>query len=80
MANPLINGVARQVTSVPQNAMQYMSQLVRDPVGVLRQAGYSVPDGMTDPRQIVNHLINNGQLNQGKLAQLQNMARMMGRR
>lgn len=80
MANPLINNVAQQTTSVPQNPMQYMGQFMKNPIGALRQAGYNIPDGMSNPQQIVNHLINNGQLNNSKLAQLQNMARMMGRR
>lgn len=82
MANPLIRNVAQQATAqnVPPNPMQYMGQFMQNPVGALRQAGYSIPDGLTDPRQIVDHLINNGQLNQGRLAQLQNMARMIGHR
>lgn len=81
MANPLINNVAQQATQNPMQLVgQYMGQFMRNPVGALRQAGYQIPDGMNNPQQIVNHLINNGQLNNSKLAQLQNMARMMGRR
>ena len=83
MANPLINsGAAGQSArqTMPQNPMALMGQFMQNPVGALRQAGFSIPDGMSDPRQIVNHLINNGQLGQTRLAQLQNMARMLGRR
>lgn len=60
--------------------MQFMGQFMQNPVGALRQAGYNVPDGMNDPRQIANYLINNGQLSNSKLGRLQNMARMFGLR
>ena len=71
--NPLMgNNSVRQV-----NPMQLMSQFMKNPVGALRQAGYSIPDGMSDPRQITNYPINNGQLNSGKLSQLQKMAQMI---
>lgn len=34
---------------------QMMRQLQADPVGFLRKAGLNVPEGMTDPRQIVSY-------------------------
>lgn len=64
----------------PQNPMQMMSQLRSDPGGVLRQAGYNIPDGMTNPQQIVNHLLNSGQVNNGRLNMAQQMAQQFGRR
>lgn len=75
--NPLMN----KQTQVPQNNInpaQLINKFMQNPVGALRQVGYNVPDGMSDPRQIVDYLINNGQLNNSKLGQLQNMARMFG--
>ena len=81
--NPLVSKnqqpTQAQQTARP-NPMQLMEQFRQNPVGALRQAGYNVPDGMTDPRQIVNHLINNGQLGGSKLNQLRNMAQMFMRR
>lgn len=74
MANPLINGAPRQ-----QNPLQYLSQFMQNPVDALRQAGYTIPDGMNNPQQIVNHLINNGQIGNRKLAQVQNMAKLIRR-
>ena len=59
------------------NPMQMMGEFMKNPVGALRQVGYNVPDGMNDPRQIVNHLVNNGQLGGQKLQQLRQMAQMM---
>lgn len=63
------------------NPMQAMAQLQNDPVGTLKQAGLSIPDGMNNPQQIVQHLVQSGQLPQGRLQQVMQMAgQMMGRR
>lgn len=78
--NPLMNKQTTQPTQMPTNPMQLMGQFMQNPVGALRQAGFNIPDGLNDPRQIVNHLINNGQLNNSRLSQLQNMARMFAKR
>lgn len=59
---------------VQQNPMQMLSQLRSNPVGMLKQAGYNIPDGMTNPQQIINHLLNSGQINQGRLNMAQQMA------
>ena len=72
--NPLMNKQAQNNI----NPAQLINKFMQNPVGVLRQVGYNVPDGMNDPRQIVDYLINNGQLNNSKLGQLQNMTRMFG--
>lgn len=62
----------QQIT--PQQAMQ---QLRANPAAVLKQAGMNIPAGMNDPRQIVNHLVQSGQLPQNRLTQIM---QMMGRR
>ena len=62
----------QQIT--PQQAMQ---QLRANPAAVLKQAGMNIPAGMNDPRQIVNHLLQSGQLPQNRLTQIM---QMMGRR
>lgn len=83
MANPLINSgphQGRPQSVAPQNPLQYMSQFMQNPLGALRASGYSIPDGINDQRQIANHLISSGQLGRGKLGQLQNMARLIGRK
>ena len=83
MSNPLISPAqsqGRPQAVAPQNPLQYMTQFMQNPLGALRASGYSIPDGINDPRQIANHLISSGQLGRGKLGQLQNMARMIGRK
>lgn len=55
MANPLIRNVAQQATAqnVPPNPMQYMGQFMQNPVGALRQAGYSAEHGPDDGPEVV---------------------------
>ena len=66
------NNKTQQLT--PQQAMQ---QLRANPAAVLKQAGMNIPSGMNDPRQIVNHLLQSGQLPQNRFMQVM---QMMGRR
>lgn len=83
MANPLIKTMPNTAgvrNPAPQNPLQYLGQFMQNPLGALRTSGYSIPDGMNDPRQIANHLISSGQLGRGKLGQLQQMARLIGKR
>lgn len=49
------------------NPMQMMMQLRSNPAAVLKQRGLNVPDGMTDPQQIVQHLISSGQVSNNAL-------------
>lgn len=56
-----------------------LNELKKDPSSVLKRAGYNIPSGMNDPRQIVQHLLQSGQVGNGRLAQIQQMARSMMR-
>lgn len=82
--NPLVNKSQTMPTQATQaarpNPMQFMGQFMQNPLGALRQAGYNIPNGMNDPRQIVNHLINNGQLGGAKLNQLRGLTQMIGKK
>lgn len=57
-----------------------LREIKADPVGVLRQHGLSVPAGVTDPMQMVNHLIQTGQVGGPRLQMVQQMMGRMGRR
>lgn len=72
-------GGQRQAPHVtPQQALL---QLQNDPSGTLRQFGLNVPPGMTDPQQMVQHLMQSGQLPQGIFGQaMQIVSQMMGKR
>lgn len=72
MPNPLYNQLAQQQPMTVQQALQ---QMKANPANILKQAGYNVPMGLNDPQQIIGHLLQTGQLSQGRLAQLRQMAR-----
>ena len=57
------------------NALQALEQLKANPMSVLKSAGMNIPDGMTNPQQIVNHLLQTGQVSNPRLQMAQ---RMMG--
>lgn len=58
--------------------MQMLPQIKQNPMGVLRQAGMNVPANMNNPNDILNHLIQSGQVNQQTLDYAQRMAQMFG--
>ena len=59
------------------NPMQMLGQLRSNPASVLQQAGLNIPAGMNNPQQIVQHLLQSGQVGQGRLMQAQQMASQM---
>ena len=69
-----------QQQQTAQNPMQMLSQLKQHPAEMLKQAGYNIPDNLNNPQQIINHLLNSGQVNQGRVNMAQQMARQFGRR
>lgn len=72
----------QQQGQAPQmRAQQAMAELQSNPAGVLGNLGLNIPAGMTNPQQMVQHLMQTGQVPQGRLAQaMQMMGQMMGRR
>lgn len=58
----------------PFNAMAMLSQLKTNPLGMLRQAGFNVPDNISNPQAIIQHLMNSGQLTQEQFNRAQQMA------
>jgi hypothetical protein len=56
------------------NPMQMLQQLQQNPVQMLRQAGLNVPDNLNDPNQIIQHLMNSGQISQQRYEQARQMA------
>ena len=58
------------------NPMQMLQQLKSNPAAFLSEKGVNIPHGMNDPQQIINHLLQTGQVNQ---QQVNNAYQMMGR-
>ena len=70
--NPLMGGMGGM------NLMQMMSQLRTNPTGLLQKAGFNVPANVSSPQEIIQHLMNSGQINQEQVNQAQQMAQMFG--
>lgn len=60
------------------NPMAMLSQLKSNPLGMLRQYGFNVPDNINDPNAIIQHLMNSGQISQSQYNQARMMAQQMG--
>lgn len=74
-------GNGGQQQGQPMNPMHALAQLQNDPAGTLRQVGLNIPAGMNNPQQIVQHLLQSGQLPQNRFDQaMQMMGQLMGRR
>lgn len=53
-----------------------MQQVQRDPIGMARQAGYQIPQNLAnDPKGMVMHLIQTGQVNNPMLQRIMPMIR-----
>ena len=61
------------------NPQQMLQQLRSNPAAMLKQAGLNIPDGMNDPNQIVNHLLQSGQVSNQRLQMAQRMMGMLRR-
>lgn len=59
-----------------QNPQQTLAELKANPAAVLQRVGLNIPSGLNDPQQIVQHLLQSGQVPQTRLAQAM---RMLGR-
>ena len=60
----------------PDMMRQEIGSIKANPGSYLSQHGFNIPDGMTDPRQITQHLLQTGQVGGGRLQQVM---RMFGR-
>lgn len=58
--------------------LNLLAQLQQNPLAVLRQRGFNVPDNISNPQAIIQHLMNSGQLTQQQLNQAQMMAQSFG--
>ena len=61
------------------NQQQVLSQLKNDPQGMLAKAGFNIPNGLNNPQQIINHLMQTGQVSSPRLQMAQRMAGMFRR-
>lgn len=64
----------QQIT--PDMMRQEIGNIKANPGQYLSGRGFNIPDGMTDPKQITQHLLQTGQIGGGRLQQVM---RMLGR-
>jgi len=63
-----------QVTS--QDMRTEMGRIQQNPASYLKQRGFNIPSGMSDPKQITQHLLRTGQVGNQRL---QMVMKMLGR-
>ena len=64
----------------PRMTMQdALGQLRQNPAGILKQAGFNIPGNLSNPQQIVQHLMQTGQVPQTRMAQVMQMLSGMHR-
>ena len=68
MSNPLIGG--------GMNPQGMLTQLMQNPIGMLQKVGFNVPQNLNNPQDIIQHLMNSGQISQQQLQQAQQQAQM----
>ena len=56
------------------NPLQMLQQLQANPIQFLQRAGFNVPNNLNDPNQIIQHLMNSGQISQERYNQARQMA------
>ena len=69
MNNPLVGNSPQQM-----NPMQMLQQLRSNPVAFIKQAGFTVPGNLSNPNDIIQHLMNTGQVSQQRYDQALRMA------
>ena len=80
MANPLFQALGGAAMGNMMNPAQMLAQLKANPMGLLRQAGFNVPENITNPQAIIQHMMTSGQITQQQLSDAQQKAQMFGMR
>lgn len=75
MSNPLFNMLNNGLAG---SIMQMLPGMKQNPLNALQSAGFNVPTNMSNPQQILQHLVQSGQINQSQLDYAQKMAQMLG--
>lgn len=69
MNNPLMGN---------NNPMMMLSQLKQNPLALLQRAGFNVPNNINNPQEIIQHLMNSGQISQDQVNKAQSQAKFFG--
>lgn len=69
MNNPLMGN---------NNPMMMLAQLKQNPLALLQRAGFNVPNNINNPQEIIQHLMNSGQISQDQVNKAQSQAKFFG--
>lgn len=61
------------------NPMQMIQQLKANPIQFLQRAGFNVPSNLNSPNDIIQHLMNSGQVSQEAYNKARQMAEQFRR-
>ena len=64
---------SHQTQQMPDAMQRDLGGIKANPGSFLHSRGYNIPDGMTDPKQITQHLLQTGQIGGGRLQQVMRM-------
>lgn len=56
-----------------QGPAQMIAQIKQNPAAFLSRAGLNIPQGMTDPGAMIQHLVQSGQVPQSRINQIMQM-------
>lgn len=70
----LFDSLGQRQTPQQMNPQEALAQLRANPAGILKNAGLNVPNGMTDPTQIIQYLVQSGQVTNPRLQMIQQIA------
>ena len=73
MSNPMLGGAPQP------NLMQMVKQIRSNPMQFIQRAGFRVPQNMTDPNAIIQHLMQTGQISQQRYNQAFQTAQQLRR-
>lgn len=68
-----MNPLMKQKDNQQPDIRQAIGQIKKDPGVFLSRAGLNVPQGMSDPQTIINHLVQSGQVPQARVNQMMQM-------
>lgn len=57
----------------PSNLLGMLNSLMSNPLSLLTQRGFNLPQNLNDPQAIVQHLLNSGQISQDQVNQAMQM-------
>ena len=73
MSNPMLGGAPQP------NLMQLVQQIRSNPMQFIQRAGFRIPQNMTDPNAIIQHLMQTGQISQQRYNQAFQTAQQLRR-